>query len=121
MATGKDSKILTRRLRGLWTLCVVCLALSATPASAADLGQAKAAGYVGEQVDGYLGLVRPDAPGDVKALVQDVNRKRRAEYEQIAGKNGVAVDQVARLTAEKVIRQAAPGHYVQTPSGWKKR
>jgi uncharacterized protein YdbL (DUF1318 family) len=110
-----------RARRALLGACVVCLTLAAAPVLAADLGQAKAAGYVGEQLDGYLGLVRADAPGDVKALVQDINRKRRAEYGNIAKKNGVPVEQVARLAAEKVIQQAAPGHYVQTPSGWKKR
>lgn len=117
-------KVTTMTRRGLWlfrSACVLCLALVAATAPAADLGQAKAAGYVGEQLDGYLGLVRPDAPADVKALVQDINQKRRAEYANIARKNGVPVEQVAHLTAEKVIQQAAPGHYVQTPAGWKKR
>jgi uncharacterized protein len=90
-------------------------------ATAADLGQAKAAGYVGEQLDGYLGLVNPAAPGDVKAMMANINAQRRAHYERIAKENSVSVDQVARLTAQKVIGQAANGHFVQTPQGWKKR
>jgi uncharacterized protein YdbL (DUF1318 family) len=98
---------------GLW--------LAATPAAAANLAQAKAAGQVGELMSGYLGLVDSNAPADVKALVTSINAQRRAEYQRIAAKNGVPADEVAKLTAQKVIGQAAAGHYVQTPSGWKRR
>lgn len=104
---------LSALLIGLW--------LSATPASAADLAQAKAAGLVGEQLNGLLGVVQADAPADVKALVNSINAQRQAEYQRIAAKNGVSADEVARLTAQKVIGQAAAGHFVQTPSGWQKR
>ena len=97
------------------------LCLSVTPAAAADLGQAKTAGLVGEQMNGYLGLVDPGAPADVKALVNSINAQRQAEYQRIAAKNGVPADEVARLTAQKVIGQAGRGHFVQTPSGWQRR
>jgi uncharacterized protein YdbL (DUF1318 family) len=100
---------------------IVALSFILIPVLAADLAQAKAAGLIGEQLDGYLGVVRPDAPSDVKALVNSINSQRRAEYERIAKKNGVSVDEVARITGQKVIQQAAPGHYVQTPSGWQRR
>ena len=98
---------------GIWLL--------AMPVSAADLAQAKAAGQVGEQLNGLLGLVDSGAPADVKALVDSINAQRLAEYKRIAAKNGVPAEEVARLTAQKVIGQAAAGHYVQTPSGWQKR
>ncbi|WAR44736.1 YdbL family protein [Methylomonas rapida] len=95
--------------------------LTAMPVSAADLAQVKAAGLVGEQMNGLLGLVDPNASADVKALVNSINAQRQAEYQRIAAKNGVPADEVARLTAQKVIGQAAAGHYVQTPSGWQRR
>ncbi len=97
------------------------LSLSALPASAADLAQVKAAGLVGEQLNGLLGLVTADAPADVQALVQSINTQRLAEYQRIAAKNGVPAEEVARLTAQKVINQAPTGQYVQTASGWVKR
>lgn len=97
----------------LW--CVVM------PVSAVDLGQAKASGQLGEQMDGYLGLVNPGAPADVKGLMNSVNAQRKAQYQRIAAKNGVPVSEVAKMTAQKVINQAASGHYVQTPSGWRRR
>ncbi|MCQ8104459.1 YdbL family protein [Methylomonas sp. SURF-2] len=98
-----------------------CLWFAITPVNAADLGQAKAAGLVGELMNGYLGLVDGNAPADVKALVDSINAQRRAEYQRIAAKNGVPAEEVAKLTAQKVIGQAAGGHFVQTPSGWKRR
>lgn len=102
-------------------IMLLSLLLVLTPAVAADLAQAKATGLVGEQMDGYLAVVAANAPADVRAMVENINRERRAAYEQIAKQNGVSVDQVARLTAQKVIEQAAPGHYVQTPAGWQRR
>ncbi|MGY6277457.1 YdbL family protein [Methylomonas sp. MgM2] len=99
-------------------LALCCLVL---PVSAASLAQAKAAGQVGELMNGYLGMVDPGAPSDVKAMVNSINAQRRAEYQRIANKNGVPVDEVAKMTAQKVINQAPRGHYVQTPSGWQRR
>jgi uncharacterized protein YdbL (DUF1318 family) len=98
---------------GLWLL--------AMPVAAADLAQAKAAGLIGEQLNGLLGVVDSSAPADVRALVDSINAQRLAEYKRIAAKNGVPAEEVARLTAQKVIGQAAAGHYVQTASGWQKR
>lgn len=98
---------------------ILCTALA--PVSAADVAQLKAAGLVGEQMDGYLGVVAADAPADVRAQVDGINRERRNAYQAIAQKNGVNVDDVARVTAQKVIGLAAPGQYVQTPAGWQRR
>ncbi len=100
---------------------VFVLWCAVTPVYAVDLSQAKAAGLIGEQMNGYLGLVNANAAADVKALVNSINAQRQAEYQRIAAKNGVPVDEVAKLTAQKVIGQAGPGHYVQTPSGWQRR
>lgn len=99
----------------------LALYLTALPVAATDLAQAKSAGWVGEQLNGLLGLVKADAPDEVKALVQSVNAQRLAEYQRIAAKNGVAAEEVARLTAQKVIGQASSGQYVETASGWQMR
>lgn len=112
---------MNQRAHRIVTACLAILMLLALPLSAADLAQAKAQGWVGEQMNGYLGLVRSDAPADVKSLVAAINHQRRAEYERIARKNGVSSEDVARLAAQKVISQTPPGQYVQTPSGWQRR
>ena len=95
----------------------VLLALAVPPAFAADLDTAKSSGWVGERPDGMLGIVKSGAPGDVKALVDDVNRKRRANYASIAQKNGTSADDVAKLAGPKLIERTPPGQYVMLPNG----
>lgn len=80
----------------------------ATPVYAANVGEAKAKGHACEQTDGYLHATG-SAPADVKTLIKNVNAKRKEQYAKIANKNSVAVDQVAKLTAQKLINNA-PQH-----------
>ncbi len=113
---------LTSIVRRCATLVLILGLFVAGTAAAVNLDQAKAAGQVGERLDGYLGLVQGNAPADVRKLVEQINAQRRAEYERIARKNGVAVDQVARLTAKRVIEQTSPGQFYQSPDGgWARR
>ena len=98
------------------------LMLAMTGAFAADLTTAKAQGLVGEQNNGYLGLVKNDAPADVKALVTDVNGQRKAQFAQIAAKNGIAVEEAAKVFAREAAARTAPGNYIQNPAGgWVKK
>jgi uncharacterized protein YdbL (DUF1318 family) len=108
--------------RWLALISALVLTLAAGPALAADLDGAKAAGQVGERVDGYLGLVDEDAPDDVKALVERVNTGRREKYGQIAAKRGVPLEAVAVAAGAKLIERAEPGHYVMDEEGnWKQK
>ena len=95
---------------------------SATAAHADPLNDAKAAGYIGEQLNGFLGLVKSDAPADVVALVKSVNGKRKDGYAAIAKRNGTSVSAVAKLAGEKAIAKTSPGNYVQNAAGgWGKK
>jgi len=97
------------------------LLLAASTAFAADLATVKAQGLVGEQNNGYLGLVKNDA-ADVKALVTDVNGQRKAQFAQIAAKNGIAVEEAAKVFAREAAARTAPGNYIQNPAGgWVKK
>ena len=108
--------------RWLALVSALALVLAALPALAADLDGAKAAGQVGERVDGYLGLVDANAPGDVKALVERVNAGRRQKYAEIAAKRNAPVEAVAAQAGAKLTQRAAPGHYVMDASGrWKRK
>ena len=107
-----------------WLALVSALALvvAALPVLASDLDGAKAAGQVGERVDGYLGLVDANAPADVKALVERVNEFRRQKYTEIAAKQGAPVEAVAAQAGAKLTQRAAPGQYVMDASGrWKRK
>jgi len=99
--------------------CVLALGLAA-PALALGLADAKAKGLVGEQADGYLGVV--SGGGEASALVQEVNAKRRAEYAEIAKKRGTAVDDVAALAGAKLVSRTPSGQYVRDSTGkWVKK
>lgn len=84
-------------------------------ALALDLDTAKAQGLVGEQPDGYLGVVQT-TPAAVE-LAANINAQRRAAYERIARDNGIPVNQVAALAGQKAIERTARGGYVRTPGG----
>lgn len=90
---------------------VVLMALSAA-AFGADLDQAKAAGLVGERADGYLGLVVTNAANDVKAMVEEINAKRKAQYARIAAQNGIDVSEVEVLAGRKTIEKTPSGGWV---------
>jgi uncharacterized protein YdbL (DUF1318 family) len=91
-------------------------------AMAASLDSAKADGWIGEKPDGYIGLVRDDAPADVKALVSDVNAKRKSYYQRIAQEQGAPLSEVEKVGGVTAIEKTAPGHYVMDTSGrWRKK
>ena len=108
--------LLVALLAALW-LSLPALADAADSAMAA----AKAAGSIGEQVDGYLGAV-PGAPAGTDALVARINAERRAYYANIAAKNGTAEGVVARLAGKKLLQRTPSGQYTRNASGqWQKK
>jgi len=86
------------RLLGLGLLLT---ALSLPGAFAADLGQAKDRGMVCELPTGYLKALGSATP-DVRAMVNDINARRKQEYARIAQEHGVTPEQVGKLTAQKL-------------------
>ena len=100
---------------------VITFAL-ASAAQADALDAAKSAGQVGEQRDGFLGLVSGDAPADVVALGKSVNAKRKDAYTAVAKKNGLAFSAVAKRGGEKWIAKTLSGNYAQNAGGgWEKK
>ena len=106
------------RARHSWIAFVVMALLAAVPALALDLETAKQQGVVGEQTDGFVGAVAAAPSPEVAALVADVNRKRRASYEQIAQNTGATVDEVAKLAAQKLIGRAPSGAWIRDGGQW---
>ena len=100
------------------------LSLLAFPVSAMalTLDEAKTSGLVGEQSDGYLGSVAANATAEVKAVLADINAKRKAKYEQIAKENNSDLRTVEALAGKKLIEKTAPGNYVKVDDGsWTKK
>lgn len=84
--------------------------------------QARADGLIGEKTDGYLGFVTPPSPA-VKALVDNLNIKRKAKYTEEALANGATVEEMAFRTGCRLIKErTAPGEMYQAPDkSWKTR
>lgn len=111
-------------MRAYVFLILALLFFTCVPASAfaESLDQAKSSGLLGEKADGYLGLVDPGASASVKALMDDINQKRRAEYSQIAQKNGTDLQAVEVLAGQKAIAKTPAGQFVQSQTGgWVKK
>jgi uncharacterized protein len=107
----------TRRIGILGITWALLLLLAAAPSAALDLESAKRAGALGERADGFVGAVQANPTAEVAALVKEVNEKRRAHYAEIAKRNNVPIDAVAREAGRKLIERAAPGHWVTDEEG----
>ena len=89
---------------------------------ALTLGEAKARGLVGETPTGYLGIVSGKGSREVRALMKDVNQKRKQKYRGVAKHNGTSLQTVEVLAGKNLIKRTRPGHFIQLPSGkWTKK
>ncbi len=100
---------------------IIFLALFSSTVFAMDLSEAKDAGLIGEQANGYLGLVSKPASEQVKNLVKQVNTKRKTKYLEIAAENGIDLKVVEKQAGDQVIEKTVPGNYINTGSGWTKK
>lgn len=100
----------------------LCLILLGIPAFAQTLHEAKAAGLIGERNDGYLGYVVTPPSDDIKALVEDVNKRRKAKFSETAKNNDLETQQVAFRFYQRAVEETEPGHYYQDALGnWVKK
>jgi uncharacterized protein YdbL (DUF1318 family) len=114
---------MTRRLSlRLFAIPVLLAALAglgwSTPSWAIGLQDAKAQGLLGEQSNGYLGLVKAtNASAEVKHLMADINAKRKQAYQAIAQRNHTQLHVVEALAGKKAIERTPRGQYIRLPSG----
>ena len=114
---------LSLRLIAMPALIIMLAGLGWSASSwAMDLHSAKSQGLVGEQPNGYLGLVKASAGADVKAMMNDINAKRKKEYKKIAQRNKTDLNAIEALAGKKAIERTPSGQYVKLPSGqWTKK
>jgi len=108
-----------RKLMLLIGMVVLSFCLVPT-AFAISLDEAKAKGLVGEKPNGYLGMVN-SSDGEARALMNDINQKRRQAYEEIAKRNKTPLNAVENLAGEKAIQNTKPGNFIEGPGGWMKK
>jgi uncharacterized protein YdbL (DUF1318 family) len=108
-------------------LAAAALTLLATPAFAdlaadkAMVDTAKQAGTVGEQADGYLGIVT-SADGTLTAAVNQINAGRANVYADTAAKSGTTRDAAGQATGATLIARTPAGQYIKPlGSGWTKK
>jgi uncharacterized protein YdbL (DUF1318 family) len=107
------------------SLCGLLLTIS-LPLMAMDLqqamsslGTAKTQGLVGEQPDGYLGVVTKSGSSD--EIVKLINDARRAEYQRVAKENAIALPDVEAIAGQKAMEKTPAGQYVQVNKKWMKK
>ena len=82
---------------------------------------ARAAGQVGEKMDGYLGIVGAETP-ELRRIVNDINIKRRAVYAERAQANNATLEEYALTAGCQAILATSPGEKYQAPDGtWQTR
>lgn len=82
---------------------------------------AKASGVVGEQADGYLGIVS-SADATVTAAVNEINAARANVYADTAAKTGTSRDAASQATGVQLIARTPAGQYVKPLGGnWRKK
>jgi len=92
-------------------------------AAPAIVEEAKAQCIVGEQMNGYLGVV----PGktvsvELQREIRRINQQRKILYTKLAEENGVTVKDIEALTAQKLISRAQPGECVRgSDNEWVKK
>jgi uncharacterized protein YdbL (DUF1318 family) len=96
---------------------LISMVMMSVAVAASALAQPKAGGLIGEQANGYIGLVRQDVPAEIKKLVKDTNAKRKAGYQKIAAKQGTSLADVEKVGGNTAIEKTLRGNYIRDASG----
>jgi uncharacterized protein YdbL (DUF1318 family) len=118
--------MMKRNLAVLSAIAAAAALAFAAPSLAQDntLNQARAAGLIGEQADGYLGFVPgADISATLRGRVDQNNIQRRALYTRRATERNVSVNEMAAAVACEVFeRRIALGERYRTEAGqWRQR
>ena len=73
-------------------------------------------GVVGEQADGFLGIVKGGDPA-LRAAVAEINAGRAAAYRDTAAKTGVTAEAAGQATARQLIARLPAGEFYKAEGG----
>lgn len=105
-------------LSALFAISLPLLAMDLQQAMSA-LSSAKTQGLVGEQPNGYLGVVGSSA--QAKEIADLINKARKAEYQKLAAKNGIQLSDVEAIAGQKAIEKTEAGQFIQLNGQWQKK
>jgi uncharacterized protein len=105
--------------RWLWSAALVLAgpAVAQTPA----VDAARAAGWIGERFDGYLGVAAP-VTAAVRSQVASINIQRRKLYSNLAARRGVSPADVGVTAGCQLLARVTVGEsYMLAEGGWRRR
>ena len=110
-------QLLSQRL--IW---VLLLALLSLPAFAQSLDQAKSQGLVGEQLNGYVGIVTSSPSSALRSMVTEINQQRRALYQRSAQEASVSLEVFEARAGQRLQERAKSGEFIQDKNGqWRRK
>ena len=89
---------------------------AALPAAARPLEAERAQGLVGDQADGYLGIVTGGTPA-LQGQVAQINAARAQQYAEIAKQRGTTPTAVGAITGQTLYAQTPSGQYFKDANG----
>ncbi len=102
----------------LAALAALLLAGLTFPAGAEpSLDALRAEGVIAERYDGLVEIRVDDPPAGAKAVVEEINAKRREIYRERAEKQGVSQEAVGKVYAKQIVERAPEGTYFKQPDG----
>jgi len=103
-------------------IAAILMTFALQSAWAIDIHSAKDQGLVGEARTGYLAPVTTPPSDDVKALIAEVNEKRKAKFQSAAAKTSATLEQVQYRFYELAVKKTQPGHFYEDASGnWQQK
>ena len=109
-------------IKQIFVMLLVSLISVSVTGAGSQLTQPKADGLIGEQANGYLGLVSQNVPPDIKKLVAEVNAQRKAGYQRIAAEQGTSLSEVEKVGGLTAIEKTLPGNYIRDTNGvWRRK
>lgn len=118
-----NKKVLAILTGGAVALALAGAAFAQSAESKSRVDQAKAAGTVGEQADGYLGFVKDPGDAAVRGAVAEINAGRASLYRDAAARNGVTPEAAGAAAFEQVVRTRlkAGEYYRQSDGTWSRK
>ena len=104
------------RILIMFVAALTLLGAALTPASARPLESERQAGLVGDQADGYLGIVSGGTPA-LSQQVNAINNERRAVYTKMAAEKGTTVEAVGAIFGEQLYQQTPSGQFFRGANG----
>ncbi|OCG30857.1 hypothetical protein A9G34_07345 [Gilliamella sp. Choc4-2] len=84
-----------------------------------SLNQAKTQGIVGEQADGYLGVVKNE--GNASEIAQLINQARKEQYQKVSAESNIPLSEVEKKAGTKAQEKTPTGQYIKQQGQWLKK